>query len=405
MKIVIFIEDYVMGGHNVVVANIMNSWPVQDEFILVSNKDNIGINLIKKKLKRPCRYVIYSYNYEHRLRSLKVPFPLNLLWKILIVTLRYPLLILQMFFLLDLLRKLNPAKFIISNGGYPGAPTCRAAAMTGLFKQKWGKPFFIYHNLPVKPRFLIAPIEFIVDLLLEKSVEKLITVSNAAESKITNRRGLCRSKKLKVIYNGIDEPEKKGTGLLIKKELKLIPEANLILTIANFEKRKGHEFLLSAMAEVHRFIPNVHLLLAGTGERERIIVLKKYAQKVGLRENIHFLGFRDNILDLLRQVEVLAVPSQEYESFGIIIVEAMSQKIPVVGTNVGGIPEVVKNGLTGYICDRSDTKEFSAKIISLLKDKEKRKRFGEAGYARFKTKFRASQMAQRYYNLVNNLQN
>ena len=301
------------------------------------------------------------------------------------------------------MRKLNPAKVIISNGGYPGAPTCRAAAMTGLFKQRWGRPFFIYHNLPVKPHFLVAPIEFVVDWLLEKGVEKLITVSHAAQSKITNRLGLCHSKKLKVIYNGIEEPERKGIRSPLKEELKLIPNAKLTLTIANFEKRKGHKFLLDAMAEVRKSIPNVHLLLAGTGERKRIITLNEYAQKVGLKECVHFLGFRDEIPDLLRQVEVLAVPSQEYESFGIINIEAMAQKIPVVGTNVGGIPEVVKDGVTGFICDRSDIKEFSAKIISLLKDKEKRRKFGEAGYDRFRTKFLASKMAQRYFNLVNNL--
>lgn len=402
MKIAFFIEDYVKGGQNVVVANLINSWPnANTGFIVVSNKDNPGLDLIKNRLHRPCKFKLYQYNRMVHVRSPALSHPAVLLGRILLLLCKYPVFILQTFLILYLLRTINPDKLIVSNGGYPGAQACRAASMTGLFHQKWGKPLFIYHNLPIKPHFSLIPIEYIIDWLIEKSVEKLITVSHASQSKIINRRGLCYSEKLSVIYNGISKPKVSSMTLPLKEELKLSPDTKLLLTIANFEKRKGHEFLLTVFSKVTKSISNVHLLLVGTGDRQIINNILKQTHELRVNEFIHVLGFRDDIPELLHQIDVLAVPSQEYESFGLVIVEAMAQRIPVVATNVGGIPEVVENGTTGYVCDRSDANEFAAKIIYLLRDGSKRRQLGNEGYVRFKKLFTADEMAKKYYHLIN----
>ena len=175
----------------------------------------------------------------------------------------------------------------------------------------------------------------------------------------------------------------------------------LVLTIANIEKRKGHEFIFNVMAKVCKLIPNVKLLLAGADVEDYASTLNKKIIDLGLKEYVHFLGFRNNIPELLRQVDVLAVPSQAYESFGLINVEAMAMKIPVVATNVGGIPEVVEDGITGYLCEPSNINIYAEKLVELLINNEKRISLGEAGYTRFNAMFRSKIMSENYFNLIN----
>ena len=404
MRIAVFIEDYVKGGQNAFIATLINSWPYEDEFIILSNKNNIGLDLIRNRLRRHCSFITYRYNnlHHHHIDFAKYSLPYKYLLKMLIEIRRYLVLFLEVFLALRILDKILPDKLIVSNGGYPGAQACRTAAMSGLFHRKWGKPIFIYHNLPIKPKLLALPIEFVVDWLLEKSVENLITVSYAAQSEMKNRRCLCHSKKLQVIYNGIDNPETvEGlTTVPIKKELNLNRDDKLILTIANFEERKGHKFLLSAMKEVVRFLPNAHLLLAGTGDTKKTRSLKKFVCELGLTEKVHFLGFRNDISRILKQVDVLAVPSQEYESFGLISVEAMAQAVPVVATNVGGIPEVVAEGEGGYCVDRNDIKGFANCISLFLKSEALCKLQGKKGYDRYRKVFLGQRMSKEYSDLV-----
>lgn len=404
MRIVFFIEDYVKGGHNVVVTNIINNWPTDDELILISNSDNLGLDLIKRRLRRKCNIYLHKFNYDNKINNLKVLPPFKYFIKIIVFILRYPILILQLIKIENMLKIINPRKFIISNGGYPGGQTCRAAALIGLFSnKKWGNPFFIIHNIPVSPRFLIIPIEFIVDWLINKNVKNFITVSNAVKSKISNRAGLRNSNKIIVIHNGIDRPPNptKLSEVSIRKELGLSKSDKLVLTIANFEKRKGHEFIFNVMAKVCKLIPNVKLLLAGADVEDYASTLNKKIIDLGLKEYVHFLGFRNNIPELLRQVDVLAVPSQAYESFGLINVEAMAMKIPVVATNVGGIPEVVEDGITGYLCEPSNINIYAEKLVELLINNEKRISLGEAGYTRFNAMFRSKIMSENYFNLIN----
>ena len=98
----------------------------------------------------------------------------------------------------------------------------------------------------------------------------------------------------------------------------------------------------------------------------------------------------------------MAVPSQCYESFGLTIIEAMAQKIPVVATRVGGIPEVLENGKGGYVV-ALEPRVFAGKIIALLQNHELRKSIGAAGYEVVKKRFGLNRMIEDYYNLTREL--
>jgi glycosyltransferase involved in cell wall biosynthesis len=100
------------------------------------------------------------------------------------------------------------------------------------------------------------------------------------------------------------------------------------------------------------------------------------------------------------QVQVLVAPSQSYESFGYTVAEAMACALPAVVTNVGGLPEVVEDGVTGYVVSPQDGREFAAKIVYLLRNEALRHHMGQMGLKRFEEHFLAERMTREYVNLA-----
>jgi spore coat protein SA len=100
------------------------------------------------------------------------------------------------------------------------------------------------------------------------------------------------------------------------------------------------------------------------------------------------------------QADVLVLPSQGQESFGYTAVEAMACSCPVVVTDVGGLPEVVDNGGSGYVIARHDVGALAERIVTLLQNQGLRQRMGVAGVQRYKQRFTASRMAEEYFSLL-----
>jgi spore coat protein SA len=117
-------------------------------------------------------------------------------------------------------------------------------------------------------------------------------------------------------------------------------------------------------------------------------------------ERIVLQGHRCDLGTLMTQADVLVLPSQGQESFGYTAVEAMACACPVVVTDVGGLPEVVDNGGSGYVIARHDVVALAERIIALLQDEGLRKRMGAAGVQRYRQRFTASRMAAEYFSLL-----
>ena len=94
------------------------------------------------------------------------------------------------------------------------------------------------------------------------------------------------------------------------------------------------------------------------------------------------------------------MPSRSHESFGYTIIEAMSQKRPVIASNVGGIGEVLKNSKAGYLISKNNSDLFSKKIIQILKNKNLQKKLGQNGYDHCKLYFTSKKMSKNYYKLI-----
>ena len=139
--------------------------------------------------------------------------------------------------------------------------------------------------------------------------------------------------------------------------------------VANFAPFKRHEDFLRMAAEMLKTRQDLKFWIVGddTEGSGRRAVLETLAEELGIAPHVHFLGHRADIPDIMRQLHVLVVPSQ-FEPFGRVVIEAMACGRPVVASRDGGIPEIIEEGLTGYLVEVGDYEGFAAKALQLLAD-------------------------------------
>jgi len=170
--------------------------------------------------------------------------------------------------------------------------------------------------------------------------------------------------------------------------------------LATYEERKGHEFLFDVLRVVLQQRNDCRLLVCGDGTDVELERVRQMLRIGGLERFVQLLQFQQDACLVISAADVVVVPSQREESFGLVIVEAMAAGKPVVATAVGGIPEVLENGIGGYLCGNSDVECFASKILSIINDSELAARIGESGILRFEEKFSANSMALQYAELL-----
>jgi glycosyltransferase involved in cell wall biosynthesis len=140
------------------------------------------------------------------------------------------------------------------------------------------------------------------------------------------------------------------------------PDGPTILFVGRLHQRKGVDHLLRAMPEVLERAPETKLRIAGTGEREA--QLKALKKELGLGEEVEFLGFvpDEDLPDLYASATVFTMPSL-YEGFGIVMIEAMASSVPVVAFATGGAPEVIEDGVNGYLADPETLADHLADVL------------------------------------------
>ncbi|PCJ51759.1 MAG: N-acetyl-alpha-D-glucosaminyl L-malate synthase BshA [Planctomycetota bacterium] len=176
------------------------------------------------------------------------------------------------------------------------------------------------------------------------------------------------TKPIEVIPNFIDKEEYRDVELISYPDKKEIP---LLCHISNLRDVKRPLDVIEAFNLVLKKIPS-KLMIVGEGPGlDSLITL---AGKYNILDHITFKGTHSDILDVLPCADILLLPSDR-ESFGLVALEALGSGIPVVGYNVGGLPEVVKNGENGYLVDVGDISAMADSIISLLKDHQKLSEF------------------------------
>ena len=408
MKICIYLENYIAGGVDTVIANKINYWPNdKDEILLVCNKSHDGLEkILEKQIKRPFRLVLspvktvtdISNKYlprQHVMLRRCFQVPGLLFW----FYARYLLSLYNLPKLYTLFKQLKPDVVFIHNGGYPAADSARVAVKAAAMANV-ERIFMVIHNLAVKPRLPNLPFEYAIDKMADKYC-RFICVSEVAKEALVKKRYIKQD--VLVIHNGIADIENlpKNRILELKDELGISPSCKCVGIVSSYEKRKGHEDLFSAIniLKTKYKINNVKCLVFGKGspiEEQRI---KNLIDRYGLGKEVILCGFRTDVLKYFCLFDVYVSSSKEYESFPMSILEAMASGVPAVATDVGGVREMVIDGKTGFIVPPNRSESLGEKLNELLANSTRKSLMGHNAKQHFESYFRAGVMAKEYYNL------
>ena len=173
----------------------------------------------------------------------------------------------------------------------------------------------------------------------------------------------------------------------------------VLMHVSNFRKVKNLPVLIQVFYEVQKHVPS-RLVLVGDGpEREST---ERQAEALGIADRVIFLGDQEYIADLLPAADVFLLPSQ-HESFGLAALEAMSCGVPVLGSRIGGLPEVIQHEETGFLCDPNDVDCMKAIVLSLFKDEALRRQIGQAARDRAVRVFNRDLIVAQYVDVYRRL--
>ncbi|MEE1043228.1 MAG: glycosyltransferase [Clostridia bacterium] len=227
----------------------------------------------------------------------------------------------------------------------------------------------------------------------------IIAISESARKNLTDT-GIS-DKKINIIYNGVS-PAKK----LDAEERKVVFENmgfkygdKIIGIVARLEEIKGHEYFIDAAKIVQDKGYDAKFVIAGIGSREEF--LKQYAKEKGVN-NVTFLGFVKNVSDL-NNIMYLQVNTSSYEALGLAAIECMRLGVPSIVSSYGGNPEVVTNGVNGFVVNGQNSQEFAEKIIKLIDDEELYNKFSQNAVNIYNEKFKAELMAKKMEEFYSNI--
>ncbi|WP_236970699.1 N-acetyl-alpha-D-glucosaminyl L-malate synthase BshA [Membranihabitans marinus] len=188
------------------------------------------------------------------------------------------------------------------------------------------------------------------------------------------------TKEIKVIYNFIDFKRFHWTNKNHFKKMFAPENEKIMVHISNFRKVKRASDVVKVFKEVHDRLPSKLLMIGDGPERPNI---ERMCREVGLCHEIRFLGKQDAISEILAISDVFVLPSAN-ESFGLAALEAMACKVPVISTNIGGIPEVNIEGVTGFLSDVGDIEDMARNTLKILENPELHESFRNNAYLRAK---------------------
>lgn len=187
----------------------------------------------------------------------------------------------------------------------------------------------------------------------------------------------CDPSKLRVIYNAIEKQIPTKSIMEIRKELGFSIEDYIIGSVGRHTWDKGFNTLITAVAVAQETVPNLKLLLVGDGEKHEDLI--ELAKKLKIQDRVVFTGFRRDIPNMLAAMDVFSIPSW-YEAFGNVTVEAMLAKRPVIASRVGGIQEVVQDGINGWLVPSADVEKLAKAIEDVYNMKDINKMIIEQAY-------------------------
>jgi glycosyltransferase involved in cell wall biosynthesis len=227
-----------------------------------------------------------------------------------------------------------------------------------------------YSRLNANEKFLVSFNWFlrIFEERMLKRANRIIAVSDFTKQEL-HRYYEYYDNKIRVIHNGVDVNKFKPAIDKKKAKVKLgfSPDDIAILSVGRLYARKGLFTLIESMPRVVKQFKNARFIISGKGQSNEMKKLVAHAERLGVRSNIIFTGYYpDKKLPKLYQAADMFAFSTFYEHHPFAVLEALSSQLPVVTTNVGGIPETITDGKNGFMCQPFNPTEFSDRILYLL---------------------------------------
>ncbi|WP_221565170.1 N-acetyl-alpha-D-glucosaminyl L-malate synthase BshA [Alkalihalobacillus sp. TS-13] len=204
--------------------------------------------------------------------------------------------------------------------------------------------------------------------LIRFGIEKSDSVTAVSKSLIEQTKVLFGTEKeIDCVYNFIDEEiyQRKHNPEL-RSKYGIEQDEKVLIHVSNFRSVKRVPDVVRTFHKVRQKHP-AKLLLIGDGPE--LTVACRLSKELGLQEDVLILGKQENIAELFSISDVKLLLSEK-ESFGLVLLEAMACGVPVIGTNIGGIPEVIDEGRTGYICEVGNIEQIAARTLEILQDEE-----------------------------------
>jgi glycosyltransferase involved in cell wall biosynthesis len=246
-----------------------------------------------------------------------------------------------------------------------------------------GHVFYGYYGR-VKSRLVC-----LAERLLAKITDRIITLTDRGAQEHT-QYGIARREKFATIPSGIALQAFRSVHVdpvAKRKELGLPPEDLIVGTVGRLVPVKGHAWLLKSVPRVLAEVPQACFALIGEGPLAEH--LRQLAEELAISRRVMFLGARQDVPECLAALDLFVLPSLN-EGMGLALVEAMAMGLPVVATRVGGIPDVVREGETGLLVPPGDEKALALAMLSLLRDPDRRRAYGEAAKRRVDERFDAA---------------
>ena len=264
-----------------------------------------------------------------------------------------------------------------------------------------GIPVIISHNHSVYDYY--NRYYHFVEWLLSLITDRVICISDIV-NRFANETQRINARKLITIHNGIDSKytvsEKRTSGL--RKELDIPTDHSVICTITHMEEHKGLAYLLESASLLLQSRNDVSFLIVGEGSLKE--ELRKLCVILKIEKNVIFAGERSDIPEILSLTDIFVLPSLR-EGLGLVILEAMACGKPVIATNVGGVPEVVKDGVSGTLVPPKDPEALYSAMKELLDDREKQKTMGSNGKKICDLSFNSKVMMRKIEDLYDSLIN
>ncbi len=207
--------------------------------------------------------------------------------------------------------------------------------------------------------------------------KKVIAISEQVKEHLIQDFGV-DEKKIAVINNGIDierfQVRSQKSQVQIKEELGL-GDGPVVGIIARLSDVKGHIYLIEAMKTVLESMPSAQLLIVGEGKMQR--ELAALTGRLGIKKSVFFIPRLTNTTDALAVTDVFVMPSLK-EGLGLALMEAMASGVAVVGSNIGGIKTLIRDGSSGLLVEPKDTRGIARALLNLLKDPARRLSLGKA---------------------------